>query len=165
MADEFSFDIVSEVNFQEVDNAINQALKEIATRFDFKGTNCHLSFDLQKKEISLLADNDMHLKSLIQILQEKFAKRGVSVKTLNFKPIEKAMDGMLRQNAEIQHGIQQEKAKEIVKKIKEHKIRVQASIQGDKVRVSSKSKDALQEAIQIVKAQFSDIPLQFINYR
>lgn len=165
MADEFSFDIVSEVNFQEVDNAINQGLKEIATRYDFKGTKCDLTFDRQAKLIMLLADNDMHLKSLVQILQEKFAKRGVSIKSLKFSEAEKAMDGMMRQKAEIIHGIPQEKAKEIVKCIKEHKIKVQASIQGEKVRVASKSKDLLQEVIQLVKQQFSDVALQFMNYR
>ena len=165
MADTSSFDIVSNVDFQEVDNAVNQALKEINTRFDFKGSKSNITLKKEDKKISFLADDDMKLNNLHQILEAKFAKRGISVKSIKYKDSEKALDGLIRQEAEIMQGIPQEKAKEIVKQIKELKIKVQPSIQGDEIRVSGKSRDDLQIVIQTVKSQNTDLPLQFVNYR
>ena len=165
MADNSSFDIVSNVNFQEVDNAINQALKEIKTRFDFKGSKSNIVLKKEDKKISFLADNEMKLKNLHDILEGKLAKRGVSVKSLKYGVSEKALDGMIRQEAEVIQGIPQEKAKEIVKQIKELKLKVQASIQGDEIRISGKSRDDLQFVIQTVKTKNADLPLQFVNYR
>ena len=165
MANDSSFDIVSQVDLQEVDNAINQAMKEVKTRFDFKGSKSELTFNREEKKIQLLADDDLKLKNLIQILEGKLVKRGVSVKSLKFGTSEKALDGMLRQTAEIIQGIPQEKAKDIVKQIKDMKLKIQASIQGDQVRVSGKSKDDLQVVIQALRNTNLDIPLQFTNYR
>jgi cyclic-di-GMP-binding protein len=165
MAQDFSFDIVSEVDFQEIDNAVNQAMKEIKTRFDFKGSRSEITFNRDEKRITFLADDDLKLKNVTEILESKLAKRGLSVKTLKYGEVEQALDGLRRQAVEIIHGIPQEKAKEIVKRIKELKLKVQSSIQGDQVRVASKSKDELQSAIQIVKAGNWGLPLQFTNYR
>ncbi len=165
MADNSSFDIVSNVDFQEVDNALNQALKEIKMRFDFKGSKSDITFKKEDKKLSFLADDEMKLKNLHDILEGKLAKRGVSVKSLKYGESEKAMDGMVRQEVEIIQGIPQEKAKEIVKQIKELKLKVQSSIQGDEIRVSGKSRDDLQYVIQAVKTKNPDIPLQFVNYR
>lgn len=165
MANEFSFDIVSQVDLQEIDNAVNQTMKEVKTRFDFKGGKSEVSFKREEKKILFLADNDMKLKNLQEILQTKFAKRNISIKSLKYGETEKALDGMVRQSAEIIQGIPQEKAKEIVKNIKELKLRVQSSIQEDQVRVSAKSKDDLQNVIQAVKVMNLEVPLQFINYR
>ena len=165
MGTEFSFDIVSEVDLQEVDNAVNQAMKEIRTRFDFKGSKSEIVLNREEKKISFLADNDLRLKNLTSILEEKFAKRGVSIKSLKYGVPEKALDGFIRETAEIIYGIPQEKAKEIVKRIKEMKLKVQPSIQGDQIRVSAKSKDGLQAVIQMVKNGNLDLPLQFTNFR
>ena len=165
MANDFSFDIVSEVNLQEVDNAINQALKEIRNRFDFKGSKSNITFVLEEKKISLLADDDLKLKNLTDALEGKLAKRGVSVKSLKYNTPEKALDGLVRQHAEIIQGIPQEKAKEIVKQIKDLKLKIQPSIQGDQVRVSGRSKDDLQVVIQLLKEGPLDLPLQFTNFR
>ncbi len=165
MANDFSFDIVSNVNLQEVDNAINQTYKEIKTRFDFKASKSEINFNRDDKKIVFLADDELKLKNLHDMLEGKLAKRGVSVKSLKYGTAEKALDGMVRQEAEIIQGIPQEKAKDIVKQIKEQKLKVQSSIQGDEIRVSSKSKDDLQVVIQLVKSKNLDIPLQFVNYR
>ena len=166
MANDFSFDIVSEVNLQEVDNAINQALKEIRNRFDFKGSKSNITFVREEKKISLLADDDLKLKNLTDALEGKLAKRGVSVKSLKYNTPEKALDGLVRQHAEIIQGIPQEKAKEIVKMIKDLKLnKVQPSIQGEQIRVSGREKDDLQAVIQMLKNSKIDLPLQFVNYR
>lgn len=165
MASDFSFDIVSQVDLQEVDNAINQAMKEIKTRFDFKGSKSNLAFNREEKKITFLGDDDLKLKNLIDILEGKLAKRGVSVKSLKYGVSEKALDGLVRQTAEVIQGIPQEKAKEIVKRIKELKLKVQPSIQSDQIRVAGKSKDELQDIIQFIKGLNLDLPLQFTNYR
>ena len=165
MANDFSFDIVSQVDFQEIDNAVNQAMKEIKTRFDFKDSKSEIKLNREEKKIELLADDDLKLKNLVQILEGKLAKRGVPVKSLKYGVSEKALDGMLRQTAEIIQGIPQEKAKEIVRRIKDLKLKVQASIQGEQVRVSGRDKDDLQVVIQMLKNVNLDIPLQFTNYR
>ena len=166
MASDFSFDIVSAVDLQEVDNAVNQALKELRNRFDFKGSKSDLQFNREDGKITFLADDDMKLKSLNQMLKEKLAKRNVSMKALKFGEAEKALDGMLRQTAELIQGIPQDKAKEVVKRIKEMKLKVQASIQSDQIRVSGKNKNDLQDVIHMVKAQEDlNLAFQFVNYR
>ena len=165
MAGDFSFDIVSQVDLQEVDNALNQAMKEIKTRFDFKGSKSEIKFNRDEKKIMFLADDDMKLKNTIEILEGKLAKRGVSVKSLKYGISEKALDGMVRQSAEVIQGIPQDKAKEIVKNIKELKLKIQPSIQGDQIRVSSRTKDDLQMVISFLRGAQLDLPLQFTNYR
>jgi len=165
MACDFSFDIVSQVDLQEVDNALNQAMKEIKTRFDFKGSKSEIKFNRDEKKIILLADDGMKLKNVIEILEGKLAKRGVSVKSLKYGVSEKALDGMIRQSAEVIQGIPQDKAKEIVKSIKELKLKIQPSIQGDQIRVSGRTKDDLQTVISFLKGAQLDLPLQFTNYR
>jgi cyclic-di-GMP-binding protein len=165
MPSDSSFDIVSQVDLQEIDNAINQAMKEVSTRFDFRGTKNEITWNRDEKKMTFLAADDMKLKNLKEILQTKLSKRGISVKSLKFLDPEKALDGMVRQHTEIIQGIAQEKAKEIVKAIKELKLKVQASIQSDQIRVSGKSKDDLQTVMQFVKNSVHDLPLQFTNYR
>jgi uncharacterized protein YajQ (UPF0234 family) len=165
MPQEYSFDIVSRVDLQEIDNAVNQATKEIKTRFDFKGSKAEFSLDRDEKKIKFLADDELKLTNMIGILQEKLAKRGVSIKTLKYGPAEKALDGFVRQTADIIQGIPQDQAKEIVKKVKELKIKVQPSIQGDQIRISGRSKDDLQLVVQMLKSENIPLPLQFVNYR
>jgi len=165
VASESSFDVVSEVNFQEIDNAVNQALKEIQTRFDFKGSKSGIEFQRQEKKIMLLADDDLKLKNLRDILETKLAKRSVSVRSLKYGSEEKSFEGTIRQPVEIIQGISHEIAKEMVAGIKGLKLKVQVSIQGEKVRVSGKSKDDLQTVIQYLKNSSPKIPLQFVNFR
>ena len=165
MASESQFDVVSEVDLQEVDNAINQATKELLTRFDFKGSKSKIEFNRGEKKIVLLADDNMKLKNLKDILETRLAKRSISMKALKYGAEEKAFDGTIRQNVEIVLGISQEIAKEIVKIIKDLKLKVQASIQGEKVRVSGKSKDELQTVILRLKNANLSTPLQFVNFR
>jgi len=166
MAADFSFDIVSQVDLQEIDNAVNQTLKEIKTRFDFKGSRSEISFNREEKRILILADDDMKLNNIIEVLKTKLVKRGVSVKAILYGAPEKAMDGLIRQTADVIQGLTQEHAKEIVRCIKELKLKVQPTIQSDQVRVSSRSKDELQAVVQTLKFRSPvEIPLQFVNYR
>ena len=165
MSSESSFDVVSDVDLQEVDNAINQTVKEVKTRFDFKGTKCSVDFNRTDKKINLLADNEMKLNDLKDILSTKLAKRSVSQKAIKYLAEEKAFEGTIRQQAEIIQGLPQETAKEIVRIIKDLKLKVQASIQGEKVRISSKSKDDLQTIIQRLRASNMPVALQFVNFR
>lgn len=160
-----SFDIVSEVNLQEVDNALNQARKEIETRYDFKGSKSEIKHE-KDKGIILLADDTMKLKSLNDIINQKFAKRGISPKSLEAKETEKASGDMLRQVISLKQGIKTEDAKRIIKVIKDSGIKkVQAQIQGEQVRVTGPKRDDLQSAIAVVKEHVSDLDLQFINFR
>lgn len=165
MADQFSFDIVSQIDLQEVDNAVNQALKELRTRFDFKGSKSSIEFLKTDKKIRLIGDDDMKLRNLQDMLKTRMASRKVPVKALQFGEPEQAFEGTLRQEVSLVQGIPQEKAKEIVRQIKDGKFKVQAAIQGDQIRVSSKSKDSLQEVINYVRTLSLDIPIQFTNYR
>ena len=165
MGNDSSFDVVSEVDLQEVDNAVNQSMKEIRTRFDFKGSKSEIVFKRETKGIRFLADDDMKMKNLEEILDGKLAKRSISIKSLKYGVQEKALDGMIRMKAEIIQGIPQDQAKEMVKGIKDMKLKVQASIQGDQIRVSSKSKDDLQQVIHFLKNSEKSIPIQFTNYR
>jgi cyclic-di-GMP-binding protein len=163
MAQEFSFDIVSKTEMQEVANAIQQAQKELAQRFDFKGSKS--SIELSNDEITLVSDDEGKLRSVKDIVETKLVKRGVSLKALDYGKLEPASMGTVRQRAKIVQGIESEKAKAIVKSIKDAKLKVQASIQSDQVRVTGRSKDDLQKAIALVKEKDFGIPLQFTNYR
>ena len=163
MAQEFSFDVVSKTEMQEVSNAVQQAQKELAQRFDFKGSKS--SIELAAEEIVLASDDEGKLRSVKDILESKLVKRGVSLKAMDYGVLEQAMGGTVRQRATIVQGIEIEKAKAIVKAIKEAKLKVQASIQSDQVRVTGRTKDDLQKAIALVKGKDFGIPLQFTNYR
>jgi uncharacterized protein YajQ (UPF0234 family) len=158
-----SFDIVSTVDMQEVDNAINQTVKEIAQRYDFKKSKSEVT--LEKDSIKILADDDFRLKAIVDILQSKCIKRGVSLKTLKYGTPEPASGGMIRQIVSIQQGISKEKGKEVIAVIKETKLKVQAQIQEDQVRVTGKNIDDLQEVIGLLKGKDLGIELQYINFR
>jgi len=163
MAAENSFDIVCKVDMQEVTNALDQGRREIETRYDLKGSKNEVK--LEKTEILLTVADEMKLKAVIDILQSKLHKRGIPLKALDFGKVEEASGGALRQKITIQQGIPIEKAKEIVRLIKDSKVRVQASIQEDQVRVSGKNRDDLQKIIALVKDKDLGIALQFTNYR
>jgi uncharacterized protein YajQ (UPF0234 family) len=165
MADEHSFDIVCEVNMQEVLNAVDQAMKEIGQRFDFKGSKSSIELDKGKGVITLASDDEMKLKSVVDILQGKLVKRGISLKALSYGKIEQAAGNTVRQVVTLQQGIPQEKAKEMVKLIKDMKLKVNAEIQKDQVRVKAKKIDDLQEIISKLKEKDFGIALQFANYR
>ncbi|HEY5974027.1 MAG TPA: YajQ family cyclic di-GMP-binding protein [Geobacteraceae bacterium] len=158
-----SFDIVSKVEMQEVDNAVNQASKEIGQRYDFKGSKSEIS--QEKDSIKVLADDDFKLKAVIDVLQSKLHKRGISIKALQYGKAETASGGMVRQVITIQQGISKEKGKEIIAVIKESKLKVQAQIQDDQVRVTGKNRDDLQEAIQLLKGKDLEVEMQFTNFR
>lgn len=159
-----SFDIVSKVDIQEVDNAVNQAIKEMQQRYDFKGSKSEIKWE-KKEEITIIGDDDSKLKSVIDILQTKLIKRGVSLKSLDYGKVEDASGGLKRQVIKIRQGIPTEKAKEINKIIKEMQVKVQPQIQDDQIRVTGKKIDDLQEVIQELKGKDLDINLQFINMR
>jgi uncharacterized protein YajQ (UPF0234 family) len=163
MAQDSSFDIVSKTDMQEVTNAIQQAQKELAQRFDFKGSKS--TIELSGEEIVLVSDDETKLRSVKDIVESKLVKRGVSLKAIEYQKLEDASMGTVRQRAKIVQGIESEKAKAIVKSIKDAKLKVQASIQSDQVRVTSRSKDDLQKAISLVREKDFGIPLQFTNYR
>jgi hypothetical protein len=163
MAQQNSFDVVSQVDRAEISNAINQTLKEVGQRFDFKGS--HANVALEKEELVLTAEDETKLRNMNDILQQKLVRRGVPLKALSYGTVEPAAGGTVRQRAQIQQGIPQEKAKEIVKLIKDSKAKVQASIQGDTVRVTGKDRDTLQQVIATLKAKDFGINMQFTNYR
>lgn len=158
-----SFDIVSKVDMQEVDNAVNQAVKEIGQRYDFKGSKSEVT--MEKDSIKILADDDFRLKAIVDILQSKFIKRGISPKALQYGKAETASGGMVRQIVTIQQGISKEKGKEVVAVIKDTKLKVQGQIQDDQVRVTGKNRDDLQEAIRTLRGKDLGIELQFVNFR
>lgn len=158
-----SFDIVSKVEMQEVDNAVNQTIKEIDQRYDFKGSKSEVT--LEKEAIKVLADDDFRLKAIIDILQSKFIKRGISIKALDYGKAESASGGMVRQTITIRQGISKEKGKEICAIIKDSKLKVQGQIQEDQVRVTGKNIDDLQEIIRLLKAKDLGVELQFVNFR
>lgn len=164
MAD-FSFDIVSEVDLQEMDNAVNQAKKELSQRYDFKNSKASIDYNRDEKKITLIADDDYKLRALTDILATRMAKRHISVKSLKFNEPEKAFEGHLRQLIEICTGIEKEKAKELAGIIKKLGLKVQAHIEGEKVRVSSPKKDELQAVISHLRAIDFSLPLSFCNYR
>lgn len=163
MAQEFTFDIVSKTDMQEVANAVQQAQKELAQRFDFKGSKS--SIELEGEEIVLISDDEGKLLSVKDILETKLVKRKVALKSVDYQKLEQAAGGTVRQKAKIVQGIESEKAKAIVKAIKDVKLKVQASIQGDQVRVAGRNKDELQKAMSVVRENDFGIPIQFTNYR
>lgn len=165
MAAQFSFDIVSEVDFQEVDNAINQALKEIIQRYDFKGSKSEINFNKKENTINVASDNEYKLKSVIDILQNKMIKRGISIKALKYGTVEQASGGTVRQEIKLQQGIEKEDAKKITKMIKDSKLKVQSTIQDEQVRVSGKVKDDLQSVMQLLRDSDLEFAFQFTNYR
>jgi uncharacterized protein YajQ (UPF0234 family) len=163
MAAENSFDIVCKVDMQEVTNALDQARREIDTRYDLKGTKNEIK--LEKTDITLTSPDEMKLKAVVDILQSKLHRRGVPLKALDYGAVESAAGGTLRQKIAIQQGIPIEKAREIVRLVKDSKVRVQAAIQENQVRVSGKNRDDLQKIIALVKDRDFGIALQFTNYR
>ena len=163
MAQQNSFDIVSQVDTAEVANAINQTVKEVRQRFDFKGSSANVV--LEKTELVLTAEDETKLRNMNDILQQKLVRRAVPLKALSYGNIEPAAGGTVRQRVQIQQGIPQEKAKEVVRFIKDTKVKVQASIQGDVIRVSGRDRDTLQEVIALLKYKDFAIHMQFTNYR
>jgi len=163
MAKENSFDIVSKTDYAELTNALNQTNKEISQRFDFKGSKAKV--ELQEKDLLMSAEDDTRLRNMNDILQGKILKRGISLKALDYQTVEPAAGGTVRQAIKVQQGIPIEKAKEVVKFIKDAKFKVQASIQGETVRVSGKDRDTLQEVMASLKGNDFGIDMQFDNYR
>ena len=165
MADLSSFDVVSLVDMQEVKNAVDQTVKEIRQRFDFKGSKTELTLKEKERELTVLSDDEYKLKAVLEILKAKFVKRGVSLKALTYGKVEEALGGTVRQVVSIQSGIPDVKAKAISKEVRDAKFKVQTQIQADQIRVQSKSKDELQAAIAFLKQKDFGIDLQFVNYR
>jgi uncharacterized protein YajQ (UPF0234 family) len=165
MAQQNSFDIVSEVDLQEVSNAINQAQKEIIQRYDFKGSHTSLELDQKEKKIILITGDEFHLKSVIDIVQSKMIKRGVPIKALRYGTIEQASGKSVRQTITIQIGIATDDAKVITKLVKESKLKVQTQIMENQVRVSGKSKDDLQAVMALIRSHEFTFAIQFVNYR
>jgi cyclic-di-GMP-binding protein len=165
MALDNSFDVVSKIEMQELNNAIQQAIKEITTRFDLKDSRSKIELTEKDTVLVLSSADDYKLKAVTDILQSKMVKRGISLKAFTYGPAEPAAGGTVRQKATIQQGIPGEKAKRLVQVIKDAKLKVQASIQGDTVRVSGKDRDTLQQAIALLKTQDIGLDLQFTNYR
>ena len=163
MAAENSFDVVSKIDMSEVTNAVTQAMKEIGQRFDFKGSKSNIT--QEKDDLVIASDDEYKLKSVIDILQGKLVKRGVPTRNISYGKLEPALSGTIRQRLTLQQGIPVDKAKEVVKAIKDAKIKVQASIQSDQVRVTGKSRDDLQTVIQLLKGKDFGIELQFENFR
>jgi uncharacterized protein YajQ (UPF0234 family) len=167
MAKDSSFDVVSEIDEQELRNAVDQAKREIAQRFDFKdtGSSIDMTHEGEKIEISVRSNTEQKVKDTVRVLEEKLVKRKIAIKALDKGKIEPAAGGTARQNIKVNQGISQEKAKEIVKYIKDQKVKAQAAVQGDQVRVSAKSRDTLQDIIASLKEKDFGVPLQFVNYR
>lgn len=163
MAKEASFDIVSNADVQEVINAVHQAQKELQTRFDFKGSKSEIN--MSDEDIVVVSDDEYKLTSVIDILQSKLIKRGISLKSLDYQVVESASKGTVRQTIRIKQGLEQDVAKKIVKIIKDSKLKVQATLQGDQVRVTGKSRDDLQMVIQTLKGEDLAADLQYVNYR
>ena len=160
-----SFDIVSEVNQVEVHNALDQANKEITNRFDFKGSDARVELNEKEKTLTLYADDNFKLDQVRDVLTGKLAKRGVDVRCLEAKEIEKVSGNKVKQTIAVREGVEQDLGKKIVKLVKDSKLKVQASIQGDVVRISSAKKDTLQDTITLMRKSITDFPLQFKNFR
>jgi uncharacterized protein YajQ (UPF0234 family) len=165
MPQDFSFDVVSKVDLQEVSNAVQQASKEIATRFDFRGSVSRIEWDEKDLALTLTSDDAGKLKSVVDILESKLVKRSIALKALEYGTVEPASGGSVRQVVKVQQGIPSEKARAIVRTIKDRKLKVQAAIQADQVRVSGRNKDDLQTVIALLRAEDYGLPLQFTNYR
>jgi len=158
-----SFDIVSEVNQVEVNNAVDQANKEVSTRFDFKGSDARIEH--KEKVLTIFADDDFKLSQVTDILTGKLTKRGIDIRSLKYGDVEKVSGNKVKQAITVRTGVEQELSKKIVRVLKDSKLKVQGSIQGDAVRVTSAKRDELQNAIALVKKSISDFPLQFNNFR
>ncbi|MFC1854990.1 YajQ family cyclic di-GMP-binding protein [Thermodesulfobacteriota bacterium] len=158
-----TFDVVSKIDMQEVDNALNQTRKEVGQRYDFRGSKT--SVEQKEDVITIISDDDYKLKAVVDVLQTKMVKRKISLKAFDYAKAEPASGGLVKQAITIKQGISTEKAKEIVKHIKSTKIKVQAQIQPEQVRVSGKKRDLLQECITILKEKDFGLDLQFVNFR
>jgi len=165
MAQQHSFDIVSEVDLQEVDNALNQARKEIGQRYDFKDSKTLIEYNSKEKQISIQTIDEFHLKSAVDVVQSKLVKRGISLKALRYGQVEPSAGSTVRQYINLIIGIDKDDARALVKLVKDSKIRVQAQIMDDQVRVSGKDKDDLQAVIKLLHDANLTFPLQFVNYR
>jgi hypothetical protein len=166
MPSDSSFDIVSEINLQEMDNAVNQAMKEVGTRYDFKGTAASIGeLNRKDKELTLTADAEPQLEAVKKVLVEKMVKRGVDPKCLDYQKLEQATHKTVRQKVKLKSGIDKDTAKQIQRQIKDLKLKVNASIQGEALRVSGSKKDDLQAVMAQLRANPPGIPLQFTNYR
>jgi uncharacterized protein YajQ (UPF0234 family) len=160
-----SFDVVSQIEMPEVNNAIQQAMKEITVRYDLKDSKSQIDLNEKEKKVTISSADDFKLKAVTEIFQLKLVKRGVPIKNLTYGPVHPAAGSSVKQEVTLTSGIPIEKAREIVKKIKDSKLRLQAAIQGDLVRISGKDRDTLQQAIALLKGADFGIELQFINYR
>jgi uncharacterized protein YajQ (UPF0234 family) len=160
-----SFDVVSRVDMQEMDNAVNQVKKEIATRFDFRGSKTQIDLDRKEGEIHVLTEDDMKVRAIKDMLIAKVVRRSIEADALVFNDSEKAGGDMVRQTVKITNGIDIETARKVVRLVKDAKLKVQAAIQGEEVRITGKQRDDLQDAIQILKEADLGMPLQFVNYR
>lgn len=158
-----SFDVVSQIDMQEVDNAINQARKEVGQRYDFKGS--HTDIDMDGDALRIISDDDFKVAAVLDILQSKLVRRGVSLKALVYGKVEPGPGGRAKQSITLQQGVADEKARKITKLVKESKLKVQAQIQGDQVRITGKNRDDLQAIMQQLKQLDLDLPLQFVNFR
>lgn len=165
MAGDSSFDVVSKVNMAEVVNAVQQSTKEMESRFDFRGSKSSMTLDEKEGTITLIGDDDMKLKNVIDILQTKLVKRGVALRALEYGKVEDAAGGTVRQVITLKQGIAQDKAKQITQAIRDAKLKVKSEIRGDEIRVSGAKKDDLQEVIHMLRSKDFGIELQFINYR
>ncbi|MCZ6770234.1 MAG: YajQ family cyclic di-GMP-binding protein [Acidobacteria bacterium] len=163
MAKENSFDIASKVDLNEVSNALHQTMKEVKQRFDFKGSSSEVRLD--EKELILTSDDEYKLQSLIDIMQQKLVKRKVPLKALSYGKVESALGGTVRQKVSIQQGISSEKAKEIVRFIRDTKLKVRSTIQADSVRIAGRDRDTLQKVIALLREKDFGIDMQFTNYR
>lgn len=163
MSSENSFDIVSTVDMQELNNAIQQAEKEIATRFDFKGSKSEITLD--KNVVVVLSDDEFKLKNVLDVLQSKMSKRGIALKNLEYGKVEPAASQMVRQRIVLKQGVDQDNAKKINILLRDSKLKIKSQIQGDQIRVSSKSKDDLQRAMQLLRQADLPLDLQFVNLR
>ena len=165
MPQDFSFDIVSKVDPQEVDNAVHQTQKEILTRYDFKGSKSDIVFDRKEMTLKLTADNKLQMETLISILKQRMAKRNISLKSVKFEEPEETLGSGVKQDGKLQQGIPEDAAKELAKLIRQSGLKVQAQIMNDQVRVTSRSKDDLQTAMAKVRATEWEVPLQFTNFK
>ena len=165
MADQFSFEVVSQVDFREVGNAVDQTLRVVRQRFDFKGSKTEVTLQDKERQLVVVSDDEYKLKAVLDILKAKAVKRNVSLKALSYGKVEEASGGTVRQVITIQSGIPEEKAKAIARSLRDGKFKAQSQIQGEQVRVMSKSKDELQAVITHLKQQDFGLDVQFINYR
>ena len=165
MSKEFSFDVVSELDFQEVDNAVNQTTREIAVRYDLKNSNSKIVLDKKSKHIEIGSQDEFKLKSVVDILQSKLVKRSISLEALRFQKVVSSLGGSVSVTIDMVDGLSDEETKAITKSLKRNKYKVKVKIDGDRLRISSQSKDSLQEAMGFIKSESWGVPLQFTNYR